>query len=333
MTRPEGGLALPALGLVALGLVALGSGLSLAGPDETWTTAYARVDGVAILRTAIDAEAKPGLTKAQVLQRHMTMELMRAGLRREGRDPSAATEAELNAAVKETEAALKSRGESLESVLKRSGQTRAQFRADLKLPLAFRGLIRSKLTDKAVRAEFEAKKVLLGGEARISHLLVAIKEGRSRSQAQTLAETYRKQLGATPTLDAFAKLASERSDSPMASLTGGDLDWARARDRRPELPSGVVRAALTRGKVGLVKDPVQGSRGVHLVFVSEVRVPAAVTFDRYQERLRAGLEANEAQRLMLAWRERARIEYAPDAPRPKRRASPGRAPGSVRRGR
>jgi parvulin-like peptidyl-prolyl isomerase len=300
--------------------------------DETWKDAYAKVDGVAILRTAVDAEAKPGLPKSQVLQRHMTMELMRAGLTRAGRDLGAVSAAELDAAMKETEEALKSRGGSLAEILKRSGQTRAQFRADLKLPLAFRGLVRSQLTPAKVKAEFESKKVLLGGEVRISHVLVAIKSGRSRTQAQTRAQTLLEGLGAKPSLEDFAKLASEKSDSPMASLTGGDLDWAHAKDRRPDLPSAVLRAALTQGEVGLVPDPVHGARGVHLVFVSEVRVPAAVTFERYREQLRAALEASEAQRLMMSWRERARIEYAPDAPRPKRRGAPGRAPGSVRRG-
>lgn len=304
----------------------------VASADETWKDAYAKVDGVAILRTAVDAEAKPGLPKSQVLQRHMTMELMRAGLARAGRDVNAVSAKELDAAMQEAEEALKSRGGTLEAILKRSGQTRAQFRADLKLPLAFRGLVRSQLSEAKVKAEFELKKVLLGGEVRISHVLVAVKSGRSRTQAQTQAQAYIKALGSKPSLEDFAKLASEKSDSPMASLTGGDLDWAHAKDRRPDLPSAVLRAALTQGKVGLVPDPVHGARGVHLVYVSEVRVPAAVTYERYREQLRAALEASEAQRLMLSWRERARIEYAPDAPRPKRRGAPGRAPGSVRRG-
>lgn len=315
---------------VACALLALSAATLRA--DETWKDAYARVDGVAILRTAVDAEAKPGLPKSQVLQRHMTIELMRAGLARAGRDLSSVSEADLNAAMQEAEAALKSRGGTLDAILKRSGQTRAQFRADLKLPLAFRALVRSQLSEAKVAAEFEAKKVLLGGEVRISHVLVAIKSGRSRTQAQVQAQAYLKTLGAKPTLEAFAKLASEKSDSPMASLTGGDLDWAHAKDRRPDLPSPVLRAALAHGRVGLLPDPVQGARGVHLVYVSEVRVPESVTLERYQEQLRSALEASEAQRLMLSWRERARIEYAPDAPRPKRRAAPGRAPGSVRGG-
>tara|TARA_R110002072_G_scaffold61826_2_gene155220 strand:- start:617 stop:1603 length:987 start_codon:yes stop_codon:yes gene_type:complete len=300
--------------------------------DEAWKDAYAKVDGVAILRTAVDAEAKPGLPKSQVLQRHMTMELMRAGLTRAGQDLNAVSEAELDAALKEAEEALESRGGNLEAILKRSGQTRAQFRADLKLPLAFRGLVRSKLSEAKLKAEFEDKKVLLGGEVRISHVLVAIKAGRSRTQAQTQAQAHLKTLGPTPSLEGFAKLASEHSDSPMASLTGGDLDWAHAKDRRPDLPSAVLRAALSQGKVGLIPDPVHGARGVHLVFVSEVRLPAAVTFERYREQLRAALEASEAQRMMTSWRERARIEYAPDAPRAKRRGAPGRAPGSLRGG-
>jgi len=315
---------------VSCALLALCAGLAQA--DETWKDAYAKVDGVAILRTAVDAEAKPGLPKSQVLQRHMTMELMRAGLARAGRDVNAVSAAELDAALKEAEEALKSRGGNLEEILGRSGQTRAQFRADLRLPLAFRGLIRSQLSEAKVKAEFEDKKVLLGGEVRISHVMVAIKTGRSRAQAQAQAQGYLKQLGAEPSLEDFAKLASEHSDSPMASLTGGDLDWAHAKDRRPDLPSAVLRAGLTRGKVGLVPDPVNGARAVHLVFVSEVRLPAAVTFERYREQLRAALEAREAQRTMATWRERARIEYAPDAPRAKRRGAPGRAPGSLRRG-
>ena len=298
-------------------------------PSAEWAQAYARVDGVAILRTAVDAEAERGAPKAQVLQRLLTMQVMRAGLARAGRDPSAVDAAELDEAVAETEAALKASGKDLDEVLKLSGQSRAEFRADLRLPLAFRGWIRAQIGEDAVRREYEANKFLLGGEARISHILIAVKAGRSRVQARAAAQALLRELGAEAQAEAFARLASERSDEPMASLTGGDLDWMKSDERRRDVDPGLLPAGLARGKTGLVTQPVEGRQGVHLVFVNELRLAKGASFEQHAERVRASLERAAAQRTLLDWHEAAKIEYAPDAPRLERRApgslsSPGR---------
>ena len=281
---------------------------------QGWEQAYARVDGVAILRTAVDAEAARGAPKAQVLQRFLTIEVLRGGLRRAGRDPASVGAAELDAAVLEAKTALESGGKDLDEVLKLSGQSLAEFREDLRVPLAFRALIRAGIKDEDVRAAYEAKKYLLDGEARLSHILVAVKEGRSRTQARALAQGLLRELGEGSTLEAFARLATERSDEPMASLTGGDLDWMKAGERRRDVEPGLLAQALARGQRGLLPQPVDGRRGVHLVYVSELRLTKSAGFPQHAERVRAELEREQAQRRLVDWREAAKVEYAPDAP-------------------
>ena len=304
---------------VAAAAAAALSGLALAQDDAGWEDAYARVGEAPISRAAVDADVARGAPLPQVLQRHVSLEVLRQGLARNGVDPGAVSEEELSAAVEEATASLRAMGRDLEAVLKQAGQTRAQFRESIRVPTAFRKFVRSGIRDEELRATFEADALRIAGEVRAMHVLVTIRADRDEVAARARAQELVAGLGASPTREAFAALAREASDDPMASLTDGDLDWFPARGNRV-VPSAVAGAAFGRGDPGLVPGPIKSPRGFHLVYVTATRLPASATFERLGPALRDQAEQRRANELVAAWMEESPIEYAPDVPRP----TPGR---------
>ena len=323
---------------LALATALLAGGAALAAPDEPapkpgppqpgatpsapapgWQTAYARVDGVAILRTAIDADAKQGMPKAVALQRQITLEVLRAGLARAGRSADDVPAADLEQAFADAKAQLARRKVKLEDALAQAGQSVEDFKRGLKIPLAFRNYVRDQLSEERLKQLFAEQKLAMAGELRLSHLFLQVTKERPAQAAQAKAEALLKQLGPKPSAQAFASLASEASEDPMASLTGGDLDWLRRNGKRG-VPREVTAAAFRFGQVGLVPEPVRSAGGLHLLYVVQVRLPPSATYERMAPQIRVQAERNEAARLLDTWREQSRIEYAPDAPRqPQRR--------------
>lgn len=317
MTRPRSSRPLT----VALAALLAGAGAwctaARAAPGPEWAKgAYARVDGVAILRTAIDAEVAKGWPKDRALQQAITKVVLERNLLREGFDPAAVTADELKAMVKETRERMKASGMKLEQVLARSGQTLRQFKDSLRIPVCLRKLIRSKLTEERLRELYERQALALRGEVRASHILIKVTKARPAPAARAKAAKLLESLGADVTPAKFAEVAQRESEDPLAPLTGGDLDWFRARASR-EVPPAVVRAAFTRGKQGLVGEPVRGRLGFHVVLVTGTRMPKGVTFARLKDELRQKAESIAAARTIRAWVQAAKIEYAPDAPRPR----------------
>lgn len=308
----------------------LTAGAALAAPEDpaptpapsalpaAWKTAYARVDGVAILRTAIDADAKQGMPRAVALQRRITLEILRAGLARDGRDADAVPEKDLEQAFADAKAQLARRKVKLEDALAKAGQSVEEFKQGLKIPLAFRNYVRDQLSEERLKQLFAEQKLAMAGELRLSHVFLKVTQERPAKATHAKAEALLKTLGEAPSAQAFASLASESSEDPMASLTGGDLDWLRRNGKRG-VPREVTAAAFRFGKVGLVPEPVRSAGGLHLLYVVQVRLPPSATYERMAPQIRAQAERNEAARLLDTWREQSRIEYAPDAPRQPRR--------------
>lgn len=214
--------ATPLAALLAVGALA---GAARAEGDPVWKTAYAKVGAVPILRADVDADTKRGVPPAQALQRRISLEVLRQGLQQSGVDPAALPEAELTAALEEAASTLKAMGRTLEDVLAGAGQTREQFREELRIPTAFRVYVRGRVSDDQVRASCEAGALRIAGQVRAMHILVTVRKDRDEVAARARAQELIAQLGEEPTREAFAALAREASDDPMASLTDGDLDW------------------------------------------------------------------------------------------------------------
>jgi parvulin-like peptidyl-prolyl isomerase len=288
-------------------------------PPPEWKLAYAKVNGVAILRTAIDAEAKSGMPKTASIQRRISIEILRQGLLAAGRDPQAVAPKALDKALADARAELLKREVKLETMLARTGQTLAEFREGLRVPLCFRNHVRAALTDAKLKELYETQKLAMAGELRLSHVFVQISQKQPFEKALAKANALLKTLGKNPKAQAFAELASAQSDDPMASLTGGDLDWIRRASARTT-PKAVVAAAFRHGKLGLVPNFTRTVHGLHILYISDVRLPPSATFERLRPRIALTAERLRANRVMADWREKARVEYAPDAPRKRRRS-------------
>lgn len=319
-------LALAPCGALAQGEVPLPPPAEAVPPE-----AFALVEGQAVLKSEVAAEAQRfGLPPATALQRLVTRALMRFNLRREGIDPKDTTPEQIAEAVAETERLLVSQGRTLDDWLREAKLTREQLDAELRLPVTFQRYVRAELGDDVLRARYERRKLALAGELRARHILVRVDAKRDATAARARAMELLGKLGAAPEDAAFAGLASEASDDPLASLTGGDLDWISARGRS-EAPPEVVAAAFLRGEPGLVAEPVRGREGFHLVFVREVRLPESATFERLRPRLLMEAEAERAARILEGWAQRTRVAFAADAPRgpqggPGAAPTPGRQP-------
>lgn len=318
----------------ALGLLLLAGALAPAraeDPPAAWTSAWARVDGIAVLRTEVAADVARGVPLPHAIERRVTVALMHANLLREGVDPARLPASELEGALAEAREALAPQG-GLDAFLERAGQTLEQFREALRVPTAFRNYLRARISEDDLRAFFAQETLQL----RVRHVLVRASPTRDAAAARARAEELLKGLGESPREADFLRLVAE-SDDPMAALSGGDLDWL-TRAPHPSVPPEVIAAAFARGEPGLVGEPVRSTAGYHLLWVTGVRRPASASFERMREPLLAALEQRRAGELLRAWRERTPVAYAPDAPRvgggapePAAPREPG-APGGARDG-
>ncbi len=306
MTRSLRGLRLGLLLLLAT------AGVTRADEPE-WADAWARVDGVAVLRTAVAVEVRRGAPLAHAVERQVLLTLMKVNLEREGVRPDALSREALDAALEDARRGLRAAGRDLADVLSRLALTEAEFAETLRIPAAFRGHVRAGIDEAALRALYEEEALRLSGQVRARHVLVSIGPQRDEAAARARAEELLTGLGAEPTEEAFAALAAH-SDDPMAALTGGDLDWFRYGPSR-SVPSPVMDAAFARGRAGLVPEPVRSSQGFHLVWVTGARRPASATVEALRPRREGLREQRRSAELLAAWRERSRVEYAPDAPR------------------
>jgi parvulin-like peptidyl-prolyl isomerase len=276
--------------------------------------AYAVVGDVAILRTAVHAEATSGRMPAvAALQKLITLEVLRQHLVREGHDPARVSEADLDQSVAEAKAALTAQGASPEHLAQADA-----MRDSLRVPVAFSLFIDGLVKDEELVAGFEERRLALAGELRLRAISIrsdASSGGEAAARAQLAAARAR--LGEAPTDDAFAALARTASQDPNAVLTGGDLDWQSR--RAPTVPLALIDAGIALGRAGLVPEPVATSRAVHLVYVTAVRVPASATLEALLPRMRAEARSALAQEYMERWLRETPVRLADDAPHLQRR--------------
>lgn len=302
--RLGAGLAL--LALLAPG--ALGHGGEEDPPRRVPENAYALVGDVAILKTAVDAEASRGFPAVVALQRLIAMEVLRQNLVARGVDPAAVTEAELDRGVAEAKASLAAQGAGPDQVAQLD-----QFRDAMRVPVAFSGYVASQVRDDDLVKDFERWRMELAGELRVRAIVFVIDPAKGGVDgARARLDAVRARLGDAPTDEQFAAAARTESDDPNAVLTGGDLDWQSP--RAPTVSLSLVEACMRRGAPGLVAEPVATPRALYLLYVSAVRIPTTATLDALLPRMREEARAWLASQLMDEWLKTTPIVLSPDAP-------------------
>lgn len=295
--------------LVALGALLAGPAPGQEPPpgQEVPAEAYATVDGAPVLRAEVDRDVARGMEPDAALRAHVTQRVIAMRLRREGHDPADVSDAALEEAAGELRDRL-----------------RAQFGPDapvdsvdpedLRVPVAFRAFVRSRLTDEALQRYFQARRLLFAGEVRARHIALRGEDASAlRARAEALIEELKDQPDA-----AFAARAREVSDDPLGPVTGGDLDWFGPDGRTPlgmQLPRALVRPCFERGEPGVLPEPVETSYGVHVVRVTRVRVPEGATLAAHRDEVAAAAAMAFRREVVEEWRRQARIQYADDAPR------------------
>lgn len=281
--------------------------------------AIAVVGSRTITKKDLEAETIVG-SPAQALQRLIDRAIIEQGMRRDGGDLGAVKASQIDEELGKLEA--QDSPVPLKLVLERTGQTREQFKSTLRLLIALRTLVERTITKERLEQLYAERALLIAGEVRASQICVKI-EGRGTKAAKARALELLQRLSKVEgdLDDAFAKLAIEASDDPLAPLTAGDLDWLQARGMATPERSALVQAAFTQGKRGLVPEPVRTEKAYYVMFVSEVRLPKSVTFEALRERLLEEAIAYESSRRVNRWKASTLVRTAPDAPRP---APPGR---------
>lgn len=270
--------------------------------------AYALVGDVAILKTAVHAEAAQGFPPVVAMQRLIAMEVLRQNLVARGLDPSAVSEADLDQGVADAKAALAAQGARPEQVAQLDG-----YRDALRVPVAFSRYVAGQVRDEDLIADFPRWRARLAGEVRVRAIVLMIDPERGgEPAARARLDALRARLGATPTDEEFAAAAREESDDPNAVLTGGDLDWQSP--RAPTISLRLVEACTGRAEPGLVAEPVATPRAIYLLYVAAVRAPSTATLEALLPRIREQARADTAARLMDEWIASTPIVIAEDAP-------------------
>ena len=129
-------------------------------------------------------------------------------------------------------------------------------------------------------------------ERRASHILISASKdmpAAEREKAKAQAQEVLDKIKAKP--DSFAQLATKFSQDPGSATKGGDLDFfARGAMVKPFEDSAF---ALKKGETsGLVESDF----GYHIIRLTDIKTPAAPSFESMREKLEGELKTQQAQK-------------------------------------
>jgi len=309
-------------GLVSLAVLGLLSGAVLGqapqpapGPQAfPQGKPAAVVNGEPIDLTEVQAVLKqqPNVTPPTAQQKrdqeHMALNiliedlLMRQYLRK---NAAPAPPADVQKEIDELVEALKKNKSNMKEFLEGTGQTEAQFRADMAARVQWKGFILPRLPDNVVKAYYDANKLFFDKVfVHAHHILIQLPENATPEQRQAAAAKLTALRGeiAAGKLD-FAKAARENSDCP-SKVNGGDLGMVPFKFKVVEP---FARAAFGL-KVGEVSEVVTTEFGVHLIKVLDRTPPTPSNFDAIKDQVREIYAQEIYQNIVLDMRKNSKIE-------------------------
>jgi parvulin-like peptidyl-prolyl isomerase len=281
---------------------------------------WAIVDSHTITKDEVEQDAKrlpPLLSREQalaaVLSKKVNEIVVASGLDRDGVGPSSVSSAEIDAFIDEQRAQLKRMRPDgdFDAELKKAGIPLEEVRATVRLRLAFDKRVQRDATEEALRAWFHDHLLELAGEVRATQVLIAPRGDDTQTFQRAVAILAKVKADGSN----MAQLAREHSDDPNAPLDSGDTDFFTEGATTRALPPEVIEACFALGKRGLVPRPISSTRGYHVVFVTDTRIPSEPVFERERERVRQRFIFERQKELYTTWKAAAHIEVAPDAPR------------------
>ncbi len=284
--------------------------------QTTWATVDSRtITKEDVLRKTkfLPAFVAPEERAGIVLDGMIDEVVLAAGLDRDGA-ASSVTEAEIEKLLDEQRQQAKRMGDDLDTRLKAEGVTLDEVKAKFRIALAFKKRVEKDATDDALRAWFTKHELEVAGQLRATQILIAPRPGSD--DTATFQRAVAVLAKVKPDGSNVAALARDLSDESNAPLDSGDLDWFGAGSG--VAPPEVVEACYARGKKGLVPKPIRTRRGYYIVFVTGTRFLEPAAFEKHRGQVQQRFIYERASELRKAWRAAARIELAPDAPRPPR---------------
>jgi len=151
-------------------------------------------------------------------------------------------------------------------------------------------------------------------EAHARHILV-----EDEVQAKAVVERLKKG-------EDFAKVAAELSKDPGSGKEGGDLGWFTKDRMVPEF----AEAAFKLQK-GQVSDPVKSQFGWHVIKLEDKRAKPLPDFAAVKPQIDQYLERKAQQDVVIALREKAKVERLDQPAAPAAPAAPGAKPAEPKK--
>lgn len=151
-------------------------------------------------------------------------------------------------------------------------------------------------------------------EAHARHILV-----EDEAQAKAVVERLKKG-------EDFAKVAGELSKDPGSGKEGGDLGWFTKDRMVPEF----AEAAFKLQK-GQVSDPVKSQFGWHVIKLEDKRAKPLPDFAAVKPQIDQYLERKAQQDVVVALREKAKVERLDQPAAPAAPAAPGAKPADPKK--
>ncbi len=153
--------------------------------------------------------------------------------------------------------------------------------------------VTKKVTEDAVRAEYEKRKESLAGgdQVKARHILL-----ESEADARAVIEALNK--GGD-----FARLASEKSTGPSAA-SGGDLGWFSKGQMVPEFSDAAF--AMEPGKY--TKEPVKTQFGWHVILVEDRKAGEAPPFEQARAEISSDMSGQVLQEMLSELRGKTKVE-------------------------
>ncbi|MBM4142730.1 MAG: hypothetical protein FJ225_03920 [Lentisphaerae bacterium] len=207
-------------------------------------------------------------------------------------------------------------GVTVEQIMKESSMGEEQMRDEIVTKIRVERLLAARstpaeVTDTDVEAFYKehGDRLMVPENVHARHILIAAGEDddeAARAAKKAKAEDLRKQLSEGAD---FAKLALENSDCP-SKKTGGDLGRFKRGQMVPEFEE-----AAFGGKVGEIGPVVETKFGYHIIDVLEHTEKTRVPRKNVESMIRNGRQRDDLTALVQDLKDKAKIDYAPDAPR------------------
>lgn len=213
-------------------------------------------------------------------------------------------QSEIQSALEEIKTQHKLDDDGLAKALAQQGHTAASYKKDLRRQLlrmrVVNTLVRPKVsvTDEDLRARYDEMTRRSGAvsKVRLHHVLLALPPSPTEVQ---LAEAKRRAAAVIDRARAgedFAKLAAQHSDDSATKDVGGDLGLIERGTIATEWET-IVFAMEPHE----VRGPINGPRGLHVFYVSEVHKTDLESFDSMKEKLRNELYQREMEKQNRLW--------------------------------